>query len=95
LHRSQSKFEPQAWIAGKGDFVSGYKVMVDDNFHYMDEEERYEHATFSTIEEAITACKRIVDDELSEWAKENITPDELYERYVWFGSDPFIVALDS
>jgi hypothetical protein len=79
--------------AGKG--VSRYKVMVDDNFHYM-EEDRYELATFSTIEEAIAACKRIVDDDLSELAKgKNYTPDELYEHYVSFGSDPFIVALDS
>jgi hypothetical protein len=79
----------------EGDFVSRFKVMVDDNFHYMDEEERYEHATFSTSEEAIAACKRIIDDELSEWAKGNITPDELYDLYISFGSDPFIVAVDS
>jgi hypothetical protein len=49
----------------KGDFVSRYKVMVDDNFHCMEEDERYGLATFSTIEEAIAACKRIVDDDLS------------------------------
>jgi hypothetical protein len=79
----------------KGDFVSRYKVMVDDNFHSMDEDERYELATFSTIEEAIAARKRIVDDDLSELAKgKNYTPDDLYEHYVSFGSDPFIVALD-
>jgi hypothetical protein len=79
----------------KGDFVSRYKVMVDDNFHYMEEDERYELATFSTIEEAIAARKRIVDDDLSELAKgKNYTPDDLYEHYVSFGSDPFIVALD-
>jgi hypothetical protein len=79
----------------KGDFVSRYKVMVDDNFHYMEEDERYELATFSTIEEAIAARKRIVDDDLSELAKgKNYTPDHLYEHYVSFGSDPFIVALD-
>ena len=23
--------------------MSRYKVMVDDNFHYMDEDERYQH----------------------------------------------------
>ena len=44
--------------------MSRYKVMVDDNFHYM-EDDRYELGTFSTIEEAIAACKRIVDDDLS------------------------------
>jgi hypothetical protein len=76
--------------------MSRYKVMVDDNFHYMDEDDRYEHGTFSTLEEAVASCKRIVDDDLSEFAKgKNYTPDELYEHYVSFGSDPFIVALDS
>jgi len=83
-------------MRGKGDFVSRYKVMVDDNFHCMEEDERYEHATFSTIEEAIAACKRIVDDDLSAFAKgKNYAPDDLYEHYVSFGSDQFIVALDS
>jgi hypothetical protein len=82
-------------MRGKGDFVSRYKVMMDDNFHYMEEDERYELGTFSTIEEAIAACKRILDDDLSALAKgKNYTPEELYEHYVSFGSDPFIVALD-
>jgi hypothetical protein len=39
-----------------------YRVMVDDNFHYMDEDERFEHGSFPTAEEAIAACKRIVDE---------------------------------
>ena len=75
--------------------MSRYKVTVDDNFHYMEEDERYELASFLTIEEAIAACKRIVDDDLSAFAKgKNYAPDDLYEHYVSFGSDPFIVALD-
>ena len=77
--------------------MSRYKVMVDDNFHYMeeDERERDEFGTFSTIEEAIAACKQIVDDSLKHLAQgKNYTPDELYDYYTSFGSDPFIVALD-
>src|SRR5205823_728119 len=53
----------------KGGSMSRYKVMVDDNFHYMEEDERDEFGTFSTIEEAVASCKRIVDDDLSEFAK--------------------------
>jgi hypothetical protein len=80
----------------KGGYMSRYKVMVDDNFHYMDEDERYELGTFSTIEEAVATCKQLIDDDLRESAKaKNYTPDELYDYYVSFGSDPFIVALDS
>jgi hypothetical protein len=75
--------------------MSRYKVMVDDNFHYMEEDERDEVGTFSTIEEAIAACKQIVDNSLRHLAKgKTYTPDELYDYYTSFGSDPFIVALD-
>ena len=74
--------------------MSRYKVMVDDNFHYMEEDERDEVGTFSTIEEAIAVCKQIVDNSLRHLAKgKNYTPDELYDYYTSFGSDPFIVAL--
>lgn len=33
--------------------MSRYRVMVDDNFHYMDEDERYELGIFSTADEVI------------------------------------------
>ena len=75
----------------KGGYMSRYKVMVDDNFHYMDEDERYELGTKKRLQRATT-----IDDDLRESAKgKNYTPDELYDYYVSFGSDPFIVALDS
>jgi len=70
---------------------SGYKVFVDDNFHHMDPTERYELGAFPTLEEAIAACKRIVDECLQQWAERDITAKELYELYVMFGEDPFIV----
>jgi hypothetical protein len=79
----------------KGDLVSRYKVIVVDNFNDMDEDERYELGTFSTLDEAFAACKQMVDEDLREFAKgKNYTPDELYDCYTSFGSDPFIVALD-
>jgi hypothetical protein len=31
--------------------VSRYKVLVDDNFDYMDQDKRYEHGVFLTAEE--------------------------------------------
>jgi hypothetical protein len=74
--------------------MSRYKVMVDDNFHYMDEDDRYEHGTFSTLEEAVASCKQLVDADLTELAERNVTADKLYDLYVSFGRDPFIVALD-
>jgi hypothetical protein len=74
--------------------MSPFKVMVDDNFHYQNEEERYELGNFSTAAEAIAACKRVVDEDLSNSYKPGDTSAELYERYTMFGEDPFIVNLD-
>jgi hypothetical protein len=73
--------------------MSYYKVMVDDNFHYMDEGERYQFGVFPTVEEAIAACKSIVDEDLTWALTPGMTASELYESYIQFGSDPFIVPI--
>jgi hypothetical protein len=75
--------------------VSRYKVLVDDNFHFTDVEHRYELGTFPRIGEAIAACKRVVDDDLEEWAKRRITAKELYELWACFGEDPFVIAINA
>lgn len=69
-----------------------YKVLVDDNFHYMDETERYQLAEFPTAESAIAAAQRIVDDYLSSAYQPGMTAEELYTSYTSFGEDPFIVS---
>jgi hypothetical protein len=66
--------------------------MVDDNFHYMDKEERWEYGTFATVEEALRACRQLVDDWLLHNHRPGMTADELYRQYTGFGDDPFIVA---
>jgi hypothetical protein len=71
-----------------------YKVMVDDNFHHMDEEERYEHGVYETVEEAIAACHAIVNHSLQKAYKPGISAEALYELYTHFGDDPFIVVVD-
>jgi hypothetical protein len=73
--------------------VSPYKVMVDDNYHYMDESERYELGIFSTVEEAIAACKRIVDEFLDKSYEPGMSAETLEKAYQGFGEDPFIIAL--
>lgn len=67
----------------------GITVYVDDNFHYMDEDERYEHGTFETKEEALSACRRIVDGFLLNVFKPGMSAEELYEQYTGFGEDPW------
>ena len=69
-----------------------YKVMIDDNFAYMDEDERSEHGTFSTAEEAVAACRRLVDQWLIKNYKLGTTAAELYEHYTSFGEDSFVIA---
>jgi hypothetical protein len=72
--------------------MSRYKVMVDDNFHYMEENGRSERGTFATAAEALDACRRLVDQSLLAEYKDGDTAGELYERYASFGDDPFVVA---
>ncbi len=65
----------------------------------MDESERYTHGIFTSPEAAIAACKQIVDEFLEESCvlektrKGNGPSSEaLYEHYVAYGPDPFIVT---
>jgi hypothetical protein len=69
-----------------------FKVLVDDKFHYMDESKGYEHGVFSTWDEAVAACKRIVDEDLARPYKPGLSSEESFETYVRFGEYPFIVG---
>ncbi len=71
-----------------------YRVVVADNFHYQDPDEHREHGTYETAAEALAACRAVVDQSLAEEHRAGISADDLYQRYVSFGDDPFIVALD-
>jgi hypothetical protein len=67
-----------------------YTVFVDDNFHYMDKDERYAHGEFETLEAAVDAAKKIVDDDLLHHYEPGMTPNDLYGRYKMFGEDPWV-----
>lgn len=71
-----------------------YKVCVDDNFHYMDESERYTKGEYETAEAAISAAKQIVNDYLISIYNPGMTADKLFENYRGYGEDPFIVSED-
>lgn len=74
-----------------------YKILIDDNFHYMDESERTTGPTLTTREEAIAEAKKIVDESLR-WERRQCqnphNPSEIFARYRSFGEDPFIVSED-
>ena len=71
-----------------------YKVMVDDNFHYQDSDERWQQGIYETAEEAIDVCRRLVDTSLKETHRSDMPADALYSAYTSFGDDPFIVVVD-
>ncbi len=69
-----------------------FRVLVDDNFHYMDEAARTTLGDFETLEAAIAAAQALVDQFLIAARQPGMTADELYRQYTSFGEDPFIVA---
>jgi hypothetical protein len=69
-----------------------YEVLVDDNFHFTDESERYSHGTFATAEEAVAACKAIVESAVRDIYDPEASAEALFESYCHFGEDPFVVA---
>jgi len=72
-----------------------HEVYVDDNFHYLDESERYKHGAFETCEEAIMVYKKIVDEFLDQGYEKGMNFKELYEGYLGVGEDPFIISGDT
>ncbi len=75
---------PQRIVTGK------YTVLVDDNFHLHDEDERYEHGKYDSAAEAIATAKQIVEDSLAHQFQPGMTAKELLDRYIDFGDDPFV-----
>ncbi len=68
-----------------------FTVFVDDNFHYMDEEERHRLGAFATYEGALAACHARIREDLDHLLEPGMTSDQLIAQYLLFGEDPFIV----
>ena len=60
----------------------------------MDESHRYKLGEYKTLEKAIEACKKIVDEFLRENYRSGMITDELSAQYVMYGEDPFIIGAD-
>jgi hypothetical protein len=67
-----------------------YRVMVDDNFHFMDESERTTAGDFDTLEAAHECCRKIVEESLDHLRQQGMTAEELREAWGHFGDDPFV-----
>ncbi len=69
----------------------GFTVYVDDNFHFMDENSRWEKGPYSTYEEALKYCEYLVGinmEEMAEGGKK--TGAEALGAYAMYGDDPWI-----
>ncbi len=71
--------------------MAGFELFVDDNYHYMDEQSRHRVGSFVSYKEALSKAKAIVDGFLERSHQPGMTSDELFQAYVGFGEDPFIV----
>jgi hypothetical protein len=69
-----------------------YQVYVDDNFHYMDEDQRYLDGSYADCQSAINRCMQIVDGFLMSAYKEGMPAEELLSKYTSFGEDPWITS---
>jgi hypothetical protein len=71
---------------------TGYTVMVDDNFHFMDEDERWTAGTYGSLREALDKSLQMVGQELRQDYRADSTATDLYESYTMMGDDPFITG---
>jgi hypothetical protein len=69
-----------------------YMVFVDDNFHFMNEDERYPAGAFETAEAAIAKC--IVRASIESCRKRGMMPEEVFSNYCAFGEDPWVLPGD-
>ena len=93
LHKLEPELDTETGQFKIAKVINKFKVFVDDHFHYQNEDERYEHGEYDTIEEAVAECKKIVDRSLNNLL-ENCSLEELKEKYYMFGEDPFIEGGD-
>ncbi|MEX1111656.1 MAG: hypothetical protein WEB31_07635 [Chthoniobacterales bacterium] len=76
----------------KTDNKPTFTVEVDDNFHFMNEDERWTAGTYGSLREALGKCLQIVGQDHLQGYQANMTATELYESYTMMGDDPFIAG---
>lgn len=76
----------------KTDNKPTFTVEVDDNFHFMNEDERWTAGTYGSLREALDRCLQIVGQDHLQGYRANMTATDLYESYTMMGDDPFIAG---
>jgi crotonobetainyl-CoA:carnitine CoA-transferase CaiB-like acyl-CoA transferase len=75
----------------KTDNKPTFTVQVDDNFHFMDEDERWTAGTYGSLQKALDKCLQMVGQDLRQGYRSEITATDLYESYTTMGDDPRVV----
>ena len=70
----------------------GFTVYVDDNYHYMDEDERWTLGVFGSAAEAVSAAKDLVTKSVEHMHEAGMSAEQVFARYQAFGDDPFVVG---
>lgn len=73
-----------------GEAERAYRVLIDDNFHFMDESERAPGPTFATYAEAVAWCQAFLERHLQEMLRPGMCAADLIAGYKSFGEDPWI-----
>lgn len=71
---------------------AAYELYSDDNFHFMDEDERVKLGEFGTYAAAVQKAKEIVDRYLQNRLHEGNSAEEAASSWRSFGDDPFLPA---
>jgi hypothetical protein len=70
--------------------TEGWRVMVSDNFDFMDDDAPSCAGSYPTYEDALARAKGIVEASIKN--SQGTTADEIYDHYTSFGDDAFILA---
>ena len=71
-----------------------YRVYIDANAHHMDTSQRTLHGEYETAEDAVAAAREVVRTRMVEAHRPGMKADELLERFVRRGENPFILPED-
>ena len=69
-----------------------YRVLVDDNFHYHDEDYRREAGEYDSEAEAVSVCRQISKASLDELYEPGMKAHDLIAKYQALGDDPWILG---
>ena len=71
-----------------------YKVLVNDNTHYMDEDQQRVVGEFANCQDAVVVCQQVVDRFLRKHYRTGMPAEQLLRSYKGWGEDAWILTTD-